>query len=292
MKNLFLKCICFFVCFVVLKLNSYAQVLDAPPLNGVYERKNTPTRKPIPYCNLREADVMWTKRVWRIVDMRQKINHPLYYPTTPIGNYQNLMLNLMDGILKEGSITLYNINVSAMSDDNEFNIRLSTEEAKEKFGTKYDTTVQEDIETGQMVQKVLEEKFDPGTVKKFLIKEDWFFDRQRSVMDVRIIGICPYSARNLGDIEADEPIAWIYFPQARNILASKDVFNRANTAERRTFDDIFMKRMFDSYIFATENVYNDRTIAAYIGEDGIDQLLESDKIKNDIFLIEHDLWEF
>jgi hypothetical protein len=50
-------------------------------LDGIYVKEHHPAKRVIPYTPLREADVMWLKRVWRVIDLREKINHPLYYPT-------------------------------------------------------------------------------------------------------------------------------------------------------------------------------------------------------------------
>lgn len=132
-------------------------------------------------------------------------------------------------------------------------------------------------------------------MKQILVKEVWFFDRNYSRLDVRIIGMCPIReySKSTGD-GGEEEIAkkqafWIYFPQARDLLARNEVFNPRNDAQRRTFDDIFMKRYFGSYIVRESNVYN-RRIDQYAV--GMEAMLESDRIKMDIFDFEHDLWEF
>ena len=56
-----------------------------------------------------------------------------------------------------------------------------------------------------------------------------------------------------------------------------------------SFDDLFWKRMFQSYIEKESNIY-DREIDTY--KSGINALLESEKIKEKIFRFEHDLWSF
>jgi len=111
-------------------------------------------------------------------------------------------------------------------------------------------------------------------------------------MDVRIIGICPtYDKVDPEGNPTGEviPMFWIYFPEARKVFAKAEVFNRHNYVERRTFDEIFWKRMFGSYIYKEDNVY-DRRIKDYAR--GMDGLLESERIKDEIFKPEHNLWEF
>jgi len=73
------------------------------------------------------------------------------------------------------------------------------------------------------------------------------------------------------------------------VFATEEVYNSKNDAERRTFEDIFWKRQFASYIYKETNVY-ERRINEYAT--GMDALLESERIKEEIFNLEHDLWEF
>ena len=113
-------------------------------------------------------------------------------------------------------------------------------------------------------------------------------------MDVRIIGICPIADGRdeiTGELSgADVPLCWFYFPEIRDVLKNALCFNMyGNEAENRTFEDIFMKRMFSSTIVKEGNVY-DREINEYMI--GLDALLEAERIKNEIFEFEHDLWEY
>jgi gliding motility associated protien GldN len=136
--------------------------------------------------------------------------------------------------------------------------------------------------------------FDRNSVKKWRVKEEWFFDKQRSVMDVRIIGLAPLQ-ENKDEITGRltgsfSPLFWVYFPEAREILINAEVFNLVkNNAERRTYDDIFWKRMFGSTITKESSVM-DRKVNEYMV--GLDALLEAERIKTEIFNIEHDLWEY
>jgi gliding motility associated protien GldN len=128
-------------------------------------------------------------------------------------------------------------------------------------------------------------------VWKYWVKEDWFFDKQRSVMDVRIIGLCALEDKlnDDGSFKALSPMFWIYYPEARYVFANAEVFNRNNDSERRTLEDIIWKRDFSSFVYKEANVY-DRDISEY--KSGMDALLEAEKIKENIFNYEHDMWEY
>lgn len=270
--------------FFGINTRSTAQILDSPR-DGVCDEINLLDKKPIPYYPVREADVVWKKRIWRILDLRQKMNHPFYYPETPQKGWKNFMTTIMDAI-REGAITAYDPK------DDQFLVPLTYQEIEKKF-TGTDTVPIVDPDNPQRILRyeVVIEDFDPTEVQRIKLKEDWFFDKQRSVIDVRILGICP--VKNLYDDDGNqfgfEDMFWIYFPEARPIFAQAEVFNRKNGAERRTYDEIFWKRMFGSYVYKEENVYN-RAITDYAS--GMDALLEAERIKNELFEYEHQLWEF
>jgi gliding motility associated protien GldN len=255
-------------------------------LDGVYVREHSPTRVPVALSYLREADVMWSKKVWRIVDLKEKMNLAFGYPWEKINDRRSLNDILYDAV-KEGTLTAYS--------DEEFLLPMTREEFQRIGGAGVDTTQITDPEPPYLTRDtVIIREFSTTNVIAYRIKEEWFFDKQRSVMDVRIIGIAPliYAVddkgnRREGDLKI--PIMWIYFPEARKIFANQEVFMRNNDSDRRTWDDIFMKRMFSSYIYKENNVF-DRRIEDY--KQGMDALIEADRIKAEITNLEHDLWEF
>lgn len=257
-------------------------------LDGITVRENTPTRKQISYASIREADVMWSKRVWRVMDLREKMNQPFYYPTKPT-NGRKCMIDIIKSSLLEGSLTAY--SQPAFFDD--FTSTPMTKSEIEGMFTKIDTTY---VDDGNGNQTPTPTKQDIGCeqIKQYRIKEDWFFDKQRSVMDVRIIGICPMQEKftETGEFKGYELMFWIYFPEVRPIFAKNELFNEhggGNDEERRTLDDIFWKRQFASYIVKESNDY-DRNINEYTT--GINSLFEAEKVKEKIFNFEHDLWHF
>lgn len=247
-----------------------AGVLDPPVKNE---------KQPLAYSHVREADVMWSKRIWRVIPLSEKINLPFKFP---LHNQTNDRKNLIDVIFDAaiaGDLAVY-----YGEHGEEFAEKYTLQEIK-NYGVSHDTieVIQPD---GSITKEVSHREFNRDDVIKYRIKEDWFFDKQRSVMEVRIIGIAPVVEDTVRNIEI-VPF-WIYFPEARPVFAANESFNRFNDAERRTFDDIFIKRMFNSYIIKESNV-EDRRIKDY--SSGLDALLESQRIKEDLFNLESDVWE-
>lgn len=272
-------------------LVDYAQdpgVIKPPKYpDGIYTKENTNSRKAIAYTYLREADVMWSKRVWRIIDLKEKINFPLYYPAEPLADRKSLFDVIKDGAIKEGRVTCFSVR------DDEFRVELTKAEV-EGLLSKKDTNMTDDPNNpdGPQIQAIVDNDIKADAITKYQLKEDWFFDKQRSVLDVRIIGLLVLTAKKSeggGETIGDKPLFWIYFPELRPLLANQDVYMRHNDSERRTLDDIFWKRMFSSYVTKESNVY-DRSIGDYTS--GINALFEAERIKEDIFKFEHDLWHF
>ncbi|PID88331.1 MAG: gliding motility protein GldN [Bacteroidia bacterium] len=260
--------------------------LKAQEVKGIYEKHLTVKRKPVPFQYVRESDVVWSKVIWRRLDLTQKRNLPLYYPTVDMEDRKSLMQTIMWGI-KNKSLTPFSTD--------EFTTQYTLNDIDERFGAGNDTTFDSDPETGELIPIITKNDANMGEVKEMLIKEMWFFDKQRSVMEGRIIGMCPIRVYHRDDdVEQLDTkytiLFWIYYPEARNIFASQAVYTPQNQSQEISFDDYLVQRRFEGYVFKESNVYDNRSIEEYTS--GLDALLESEKIKDEIFSFEHDLWEF
>ena len=277
-------------------------VLTTEEMNSVFKKEKHHNKRVQQYASLRQADVMWSRKIWREIDMRQKINHPFYYPENDgVGHTIEDRKSLIDVIysaILEGSITAY----GNPSMDDEFREVMSQDDIKKIGGAKEElvTVIDWDaVNAGADPEEATKDTltkipFNRNTVKKWRVKEEWFFDKQRSVMDVRILGLAPLQEDrdevNNQLLGSFSPLFWVYFPEVREILINAEAFNLVkNNAERRTYDDIFWKRMFGSTIVKEANVM-DRKVNEYMI--GLDALLEAERIKSEIFNIEHDLWEY
>ncbi|MBW8334922.1 MAG: gliding motility protein GldN [Prolixibacteraceae bacterium] len=265
-------------------LETKAQIID-----GAYVRTDAYKRKPTPLPYVREADVMWSKKVWRIIDLREKMNQPLYFPTKEVDGRRSLVNLFLEGI-KDGKITAYDAK-----NDDEFKIPMTYEQVKEAFGATTRTRKVRDIDTGELVDRVVAGEVSSEEVKQFMLKEEWYFDKQSSTLNVRVIGICPIQEfyrdedANQEDVQRRQ-VFWIYYPEARELLAANEVFNSQNTARNSSYDDIFLKRRFNSYIVKEANIYNNRDISQYLI--GKNAMLESKRIEKEIFDYEQNLWEY
>lgn len=284
-----MKKILVFLGIVALLIGAIKQESKAQIVDGAFKRTDLNNRKPTSLPYIREADAIWSKKVWRIIDLREKINQPLYFPTKEIEGRFNLINLFLEGI-KNGKLTAYDAK-----NDDEFKVPMTFEQVKESFGATTRTQMVRDVDTGELKPKVVSGEIRAEEVKQFMIKEEWFFDKQTSSMNVRVIGICPIQEFfREGDVNQESvqrrQVFWIYYPEAREIMASNAVFNPQNTARNASFDDIFLKRKFNSYIVKEENIYNNRDISQYLSSK--DAMLESKRIESSIFDYEQNLWEY
>jgi len=281
-KNLFLLLLCVIACAEAVVAQTQT-VLD-----GAYVREHNPTRKVISYPYLREADVMWSKRIWQVIDLKQKINHTLYFPIDELENRKSLFDVIRIGLIDQGSITAYGTGPS--QEDDEFRYPLGQAELDSMLNPVVIRTRQ-NLDTGEPEEVKSVEALRSSDVVQYKLKEDWIFDKQRSERYVRIIGIAPIVNKysESGEVKGQKELFWLYYPECRYIFNNYDVFNTHNGAQQMTFDQLFQMRMFQGMVVKEDNVYNRGVTPTW---QGVDALMESDRVKNDLFTLEHDLWHY
>ncbi|MDG0974522.1 MAG: gliding motility protein GldN [Crocinitomicaceae bacterium] len=295
-------------------------------IDGVYLSTHVPTKRLIPYEHVREADVIWSKRVWRTLDLREKINHPIYFPLDTYDSEGNWVRNssrwslwtVIRHHIFTGDLTVYspyNPAQFTLRDGDEFKYPLLPEPGLDyytdsvyrdellfylgKLGADSDVPLvniygDDSIDvSGNYVYPPRDTLwFKSEDIVQYRLKEDWFFDKERSVLDVRIIGLAPvtYKTDDDGNILGADELFWLYFPtDCRYVFNNYFVFNDKNDSQWMSFDDFFWKRRFSSFIHKESNVF-DRHIDKY--RIGVDALMESKRITEEIRLIEHDVWNF
>lgn len=240
-------------------------------------------RKAVPYRYIREANVKWSKRIHRVIDVREKQNKVMHWPRNPF--YLIIWNAAMNG------------EVAAYANDSLTSIKTPEDIQKE---ISIESTVMvpnpdNPNDPYDLVPITVQETYEPKKIVKYRIMEDWIFDYNYSDFRARIIAIAPLikplteSGIELGEV----PLYWLKMEDLRDKLAQEEVFNSKNDAARISFDHWFQMRQFSSYIVKESNKY-DLDIAMFeeFRDNGVEALLESDRIKNDLFILEHDLWEY
>jgi gliding motility associated protien GldN len=326
------------------QLSAQMEELNGGPVNvptegivdGVFIQEHIPTKRLISYEYVREADVIYSKRVWQYIDLREKINLPLYYPLDDIGSTGwvkntsrwSLWTVIRHHVLK-GDLKIFSpydpasFGLGALDGDqlkypvepsqpglNFYTDSLYRDKLVYFFGR---LGAQSDVpltdENGDPIIITLPDgsqgyKYAPQDtiwytskdIIQYKIKEDWFFDKERSVLDQRIIALAPVVYKVSEDattgkktITGTQDLFWLYFPHCRFVFNNYFVYNDANDAQWMSFDDLFWKRKFSCVIYKESNTY-DRFIDSY--RIGVDALMESERIKEEIRNIEHDVWSY
>lgn len=288
MKKIFitLGLVGFYLLFVpVSSAQSFFDEEANSSLDELYEENATGNKPPMTLPTIREADVLWQKTIWREIDFRQKMNQGFYYPEKPHQNWKNLYSILKDALADPST------GVIAYKDETtgELLNPISWDEIEKSITNIQNVDEYDDF--GNVIgTKQVSSEMRSTEVLRCQIKEIWYFDKQRSQMLVKILAICPIKMVEKNGEMVAERLFWIpYDENLRNVLVKAPFYNRNNSAMELSYDDVFSKRIFDSYIIKEENIF-DRNINSYAK--GVEAMKESERIKQEIIDFEQNLWEY
>lgn len=261
---------------------------------AIIERGLVKSRTPLDYEHIREDDAWYRERVWREIDIREKMNLPFRYKAEDDNGNQRF-INILLRAIRKGDVTAFDPNV-----DDRFTTPMTIGKVAESISGKCDSVQVIDWakdptgSKGIFKDSLVCKEFNPDDILKFRIKEEWVFDKESSRMFTRILGIAPIRTYvdDAGNFLGESPIFWIYYPDLRSVLSLYEVYNGKNFGARMSWEELFESRYFSSYIVKStiDNPY-DLFIKQYIKDD-ILKLLEGDNVKNKIFNFEVDLWSY
>ena len=244
-------------------------------------------RTPLPYDHIREDDAIYRQKLWKVIDAREKINSPFRYNTTEDDGNQ-LFFAILYKAVTEDSVVAF--------EDERFTLPYKDISIfKTKFSGGIDTSDVMDLDGNVKSKEVRTREFPVDSIYKFMIKEEIIFDKEAARLVHRIIGIAPMGPLILKGKVYDGPhypYYWLYYPDLRNILAKKQVYNTKNMGARMTWEDYLENHLFSYYIVkSTLDNFRDQRLDEYI-KDPLFRLLEGDKIKDKIFSYEQSLWAY
>lgn len=337
-----LRTICLSLFTLFLMTGSFAQVnnilnADTPDEVGelTEDQKKYNDDKPLPYGYVGDRDVLWSKVVWETIDLNQKVNFPLLFPTDSRNfgkNRRSLFQVLIDAIEEGTKDDPDETAITEVYKQSYFNQKRSYEEiqnglkalflpdvaleilgkygitgtdAREKFKERAISGKLEDYPNlyspeliSEMEPYLAPSEITGDDIDQYLIKGIWYFDKRQGEMKYRLLGIAPagYDIQtqnpNFTGEPSITPFFWVWYPDARNALYKANVLNKDNSAKPLNFDQLLTARRFDAKIYKTENVYEDREIDDYIQKNAMMQLLESNRIKEEIRNFELDMWNY
>lgn len=261
---------------------------------------------PLPYGYVNEErDVLYSKHVWEIIDLDQRVNFPLYFPIEDnLGAERRSLFNVLIAAIENEEIT-------EVYGDSYFRTKKTLEEVKQSFfykemndygkdvANQYQGSTEEELlAQGILTDEHYSTSYVTGAdVQQYAIRGYWYFDARQGELKYRLLGICPKAIPaldKLRDGDKGEPIElfWVYFPDARQTLHKALAFNEKNSASPFNFDHLLNSRRFNATIYMVDNVYGDRKIEQYLKDNAQFQLLEAQRLKEEIRNFEQDMWSY
>jgi gliding motility associated protien GldN len=278
--------ILFFFLITSSLVNAQANLLNAKSVDQIGKENEQQLAAdndgPIPYGYVDDRDVMWSKVVWEFVDLNQKINLPYYFPidTTNISSDRRSLFSVLIKGIKQGKI-------KEAYTDSFFTSKITQDEIESRLVNIRDENGYKDTF-----------RIQSQDVEGYMLKGMWYFDKRQGEMKYRLLALAPMGkdVQTLGleNMEDEKlyDLFWIFFPNARQVLHDSKVFNPKNATHPISFDHLLNARRFGSVIVREENIYGNRKIEDYVRGNSLFQLLEANKIKENIRNREMDMWNY
>lgn len=260
--------------------NQGQQRSGLPPLSVRAENMNKDQTQEI-------GDAPWVREIYRELDLTKDQNSALYYPELPVGDRMNFFTMAFKLILN-GDIDAYEY----LTDGRE----LFTDANKLKVKSFLDDqSIMYTEENGKFI--VSDYDIPSNEVQKYYVKEAWYFDKNNSVVDVKILAVCPvmYRQDDFGIDSAPYPLFWLPYENVRMYAQRMPIMSsNLNNAMNQTIDDYFRKRSYKGDIYKTTNMRN-LSLQQTIKADStvpMDSLMkkEREKIENQLIQFNKNLW--
>lgn len=228
------------------------------------------------------TNVPWMREIYRTLDLDNDKNASLYYPESPIGDRMNLF-TMMFKLLQAGDVVAYQYSLNgqeSFTEQNKLDFKILLDNNSIMYTEKDGAFQVEDVD------------IPSNEVLKYYVKEAWYFDASNSVVDVKILALCPVIVRQ-DDFDAGStnyPLFWMPYENIRPYAARMPIMtSNLNNASTQTVDDYFRKRSFEGEIYKTTNMRNKALVQMF----PTDSLMkkEQKRIEGELQQFKKNLWE-
>ena len=258
----------------------------------------------------RADDVVWSRTVYRIIDMRFRQNYQLYNPVSSEDpQYSSLFKVMLKAI--ENGMPIYEKSSTIGDVKPYFNLPPM---AREVIPTLLNTDRTGELGDGDIATSeymllnydstTQEMRFNNYSYKgfvrnqlKYMIQEVVFFDKHYSRLYSKILAIAPlhsglvtYEGMDIMTALWSQILFWVPFDYFRPYMAQQYLMPNRNDTKRITFDDFFAQKLYTSYIVGASNIY-DRMIPDYV-KTREEIVHEQQLIESELLNFELDLWEY
>lgn len=269
----------------------------------------------IAVVNHRRDDIVWSRIVYRVVDVREKQNSQIYFPITPTVKYKNLLRIILEAAVND---TLKGY------EKKDEDIQPAWDKpaiCKDRFSEFFIDCDWDSTES--KIRKTPLVKVDPITNKpsiyeygfgaystntlKYVVQEIVFFNKHYSKMYTKVIAIAPFYSKNeinvtkqnnggitktgenIWNFFQSSVVCWFLYDDLRPYLAKQLIVPNGNENQRMTFDDFFSQRLFYSYLLGDSNMFDKVLLKTY--SDPVSIQREQQRIEYELMNIEQDIWE-
>lgn len=256
----------------------------------------------------RSDDVVWSRVVYRIIDMRFKQNYQLYTPVIASDPMYSSLFRTMLRAIEQG-MPVYEKSFTQGDIRPYFNEEpLAKAEIPTLLNT--DMTGEGDSDISSSANMLLNYDAEKDSLSfnafsyegfvrnqlKFMIQEIVFFDRHYSRLFSKVLAIAPMhtpdNVEGMSPMDAlyNQIIFWVPYDVFRPYMAQQYVTPRGNDSKRVTFDDFFALKLYSSYVVGINNVYS--RMIPEIATTYEEVQKEQQRIETELLNVEQDLWEY
>ncbi len=253
-------------------------------------------------------DVMFKKRVWRRMDLREKQNRPFFA-------FNNEITKIIIEAVQAGILHPYlNDSLRTRMSKEQFleNLKMPdlggglTEEEKalgfgeddgwgdEEDGGGDDWGEEEETDTEATASA---DYFFPNEVSILEIMEDWIFDKRRSrqYFDIQAVTLIIPAATFASTTGLQKPIGTFKYIDLVALFRSMPEeaiwFNPQNSAEHKNLADAFTLRLFTARMTKIANPENQEIVDIY-NRSPRDGIMASQQLEHKLMEMEHNLWDY